>query len=158
MFKANPNSQPDLEPYTYLVERQLKPEARKDIVLLLKDLDVVPTSMIDVSDGLSSEILHLCKASKAGCNIYEDKIPLDPQVISTCEEFELDSTTIAMSGGEDYELLFTIKTEDFPKIKANPNLTVIGHITAEKEGIHLITRANTKIPVIARGWNSLQEE
>ena len=158
VFKANPNSQPDLEPYTYLVERQLKPEARKDIVSLLKELEVVPTSMIDISDGLSSEILHICKASKTGCNIYEDKIPLDPQVISTCEEFELDSTTIAMSGGEDYELLFTIKTEDFPKIKANPNLTVIGHITAEKEGIHLITRANTKIPVIARGWNSLQEE
>lgn len=158
VFKANPNAQPDLEPYTYLVERQLKPEARKDIVSLLKELDVVPTSMIDISDGLSSEILHICKASKAGCNIYEDKIPLDPQVISTCEEFELDSTTIAMSGGEDYELLFTVKTEDFPKIKANPNLTVIGHMTAEKEGIHLITRANTKIPIIARGWNSLKEE
>lgn len=158
VFKANPNSQPDLEPYTYLVERQLKPEARKDIVSLLNELEVVPTSMIDISDGLSSEILHICKASKAGCNIYEDKIPLDPQVISTCEEFNLDSTTIALSGGEDYELLFTIKTEDFPKIKANPNLTVIGHMTAAPEGVHLITRANTKIPVIARGWNSIQED
>ena len=158
VFKVNPNSQPDLEPYTYLIERQLKPEARKDIPKLLADLGVMPTSMIDISDGLSSEILHLCKQSEVGCNLYEDKIPLDPQVISTCEEFNLDSTTVALSGGEDYELLFTISTEDFPKIKANPHLTVIGHITHKKEGSHLITRANTKIPIIARGWNSLQEE
>jgi thiamine-monophosphate kinase len=158
VFKVNPKSQPDLEPYTYLVERQLKPEARKDIPNLLKELKVTPTSMIDVSDGLSSEVIHLCKQSDVGCNIYEEKIPLDPQVISTCEEFELDSTTVALSGGEDYELLFTIQTEDFLKIKANPHLSVIGHITNKKEGMHLITRANTKIPLIARGWNSLDKE
>ncbi|AVI50780.1 thiamine-phosphate kinase [Pukyongia salina] len=158
VFEVNPNAQPDLEPYTYLVERQLKPEARKDIPKLLAELGVLPTSMIDISDGLSSEILHLCEQSKVGCNLYEEKIPLDPQVISTCEEFNLDSTTIALSGGEDYELLFTLKQEDFPKIKGNPNLTVIGHITARKEGAHLITRANTKIPLIARGWNALSEE
>ncbi|KAA3625076.1 MAG: thiamine-phosphate kinase [Flavobacterium sp.] len=158
VFEVNPNAQPDLEPYTYLVERQLKPEARKDIPKLLADLGVLPTAMIDISDGLSSEILHLCEQSKVGCNLYEDKIPLDPQVINTCEEFNLDSTTIALSGGEDYELLFTMKQEDFPKIKGNPNLTVIGHITAQKEGAHLITRANTKIPLIARGWNALSEE
>ncbi|MEH6763545.1 MAG: thiamine-phosphate kinase [Aequorivita antarctica] len=157
VYKVNPNSQPDLEPYSYLVERQLKPEARKDISALLKELDVKPTSMIDISDGLSSEILHICKSSKAGCNLFEDKIPLDPQVISTCEEFNLNSTTIALSGGEDYELLFTIKTEDYPKIKANPNLTIIGHITDEKEGIHLISRAGTKIPLVARGWNALKD-
>src|SRR5690606_25309351 len=156
VFKVNPNSQPDLEPYSYLVERQLKPEARKDISKLLEELDVKPTSMIDISDGLSSEIIHICKNSKVGCNLYEDKIPLDPQVISTCEEFNLDSTTIALSGGEDYELLFTVKTEDYPKIKANPHLTVIGHITDEKEGTHLISRAGTKIPLIARGWNALK--
>ena len=119
VFLVNPNSQPDLEPYTYLVERQLKPEARKDISGLLKDLDVRPTSMIDISDGLSSEILHLCRNSKVGCNLYEDKIPLDPQMISVCEEFNIDSTTIALSGGEDYELLFTIDMEDYPKIKGN---------------------------------------
>jgi thiamine-monophosphate kinase len=113
--------------------------------------------MIDISDGLSSETIHLCKNSKVGCNLYEDKIPLDPQVISTCEEFNLDITTIALNGGEDYELLFTISTEDFPKIKGNPHLTVIGHMTAESEGMHLITRANTKIPLKARGWNSFQE-
>lgn len=158
VFQANPNARPELENYTYLVERQLKPEARKDIPLLLAELDVLPTAMIDISDGLSSEIIHICKNSGVGCNLYEDKIPLDPQVISTCEEFNLDSTTIALNGGEDYELLFTIKTEDFPKIKANPHLTVIGHMTGKKEGIHLITRANTKIPLIARGWNSLNEE
>lgn len=155
VFQVNPQSQPDLEPYSYLVERQLKPEARTDISKLLSDLDVTPTSMIDISDGLSSEILHLCKSSKVGCNLYEDKIPLDPQVISTCEEFNLDSTTIALSGGEDYEILFTISTADFPKIKANPHLSIIGHMTPENEGVHLITRAGAKIPLIARGWNAL---
>jgi thiamine-monophosphate kinase len=158
VFEVNPNAQPDLAPYTYLIERQLKPEARKDIPSLLNDLEVLPTAMIDISDGLSSEIIHLCKQSKVGCNLYEDKIPLDPQVISTCEEFKLDSTTVALSGGEDYELLFTIKQDDFPKIKGNPNLTVIGHITAQKEGMHLITRANTKIPLIARGWNAMKND
>jgi len=158
VFQANPQAQPELDNYTYLVERQLKPEARKDIPKLLADLEVVPTSMIDISDGLSSEIIHLCKNSEVGCNLFEDKIPLDPQVIATCEEFNMDSTTIALSGGEDYELLFTIRTEDFPKIKANPHFTVIGHMTHKKEGIHLITRANTKIPLIARGWNSLEEQ
>lgn len=158
VYKVNPNSQPDLDKYTYLIERQLKPEARKDIASLLAELEVVPTAMIDISDGLSSEIIHICKNSGVGCNLYEDKIPLDPQVIATCEEFTMDSTTIALSGGEDYELLFTIRTEDFPKIKANPNLSVIGHITKENEGMHLITRANTKIPLIARGWNALEED
>lgn len=154
VFLVNPNSQPDLEPYSYLVERQLKPEARKDIPKLLKDLDVKPTSMIDISDGLSSEILHICKNSNVGCNLYEDKIPLDPQMISVCEEFNIDSTTIALSGGEDYELLFTISMDDYPKIKGNPHLTVIGHMTAGSEGSHLITRANTKIPLKARGWQA----
>ena len=158
VFKVNPNAQPDLEKYTYLVERQLKPEARQDITALLEELEVIPTSMIDISDGLSSEVLHICKQSKVGCNLYEDKIPLDPQVIDTCEEFNMDSTTIALSGGEDYELLFTIKQEDFLKVKANPNLSVIGHMTKESEGVHLITRANTKIPLIARGWNSIEGE
>lgn len=155
VFEANPNAQPDLENYTYLIERQLKPEARKDIPLLLKELKVMPTSMIDISDGLSSEIIHLCQASKVGCNLYEDKIPLDPQVISTCEEFKLDSTTVALSGGEDYELLFTIDASDYPKIKANPNLTVIGHMCDIKEGMHLITRANQKVELTAQGWNAL---
>ncbi|MCG9971267.1 thiamine-phosphate kinase [Christiangramia crocea] len=155
VFKANPNAQPDLDQYTYLIERQLKPEARKDIPPLLKKLEVKPTSMIDISDGLSSEIIHLCKSSKVGANLFEEKIPLDPAVISVCEEFQLDSTTIALSGGEDYELLFTISQNDYDKIKGNPHLTVIGHMTEEKEGMHLITRAAQKLPLIARGWNSM---
>lgn len=158
VFKVNPNSQPDLDPYTYLIERQLKPEARQDIPPLFKALDVKPTSMIDISDGLSSETIHLCKNSKTGVNLFEEKIPLDPSVISVCEEFKLDSTTIALSGGEDYELLFTIAQTDYNKIKGNPNFTVIGHMTEEAEGMHLITRANQKIPLIARGWNAMKKE
>jgi len=158
VFKANPNSQPDLDQYTYLIERQLKPEARQDIPPLLKELDVQPTSMIDVSDGLSSEVIHLCKNSKLGANLFEEKIPLDPAVISVCEEFEIDSTMIALSGGEDYELLFTISQDDYDKIKGNPHLTVIGHMTEENEGMHLVTRANQKLPLIARGWNSMENK
>lgn len=156
VFKVNPNNQPDLSMYTYIVERQLKPEARKDIVELLGQLKVKPTSMIDISDGLSSEIIHICKQSKVGADIYEEKIPLDPQVISTCEEFNIDSTTIALNGGEDYELLMTISQEDYPKIKGNPNLTVIGYITEEERGMHLVTRGEEKIPIIAKGWNALK--
>ena len=157
VYKVNPNSQPDLEAYSYIIERQLKPEARKDIIKLLADLDVKPTSMIDVSDGLSSEIIHICKQSQVGCDLYENKIPLDPQVISTCEEFNIDSTTVALNGGEDYELLFTVSQKDFPKIKANPNLSVIGFIKEEKEGIHLVTRADTRIPIKAQGWKNFND-
>jgi len=158
VFKVNPNTQPDLEPYSYIVERQLKPEARKDIVELLKKLEVRPTAMIDISDGLSSEILHLCKNSKVGCNLFEEKIPLDPTVISACEEFKIDSTLVALSGGEDYELLFTVDQNDFDKIKGNPNMTVIGHMTDESEGAHLVTRGNAKIPLTAQGWSSFDKE
>jgi thiamine-monophosphate kinase len=156
VFQVNPNNQPDLDNYTYLIERQLKPEARRDIQSILKALEVQPTSMIDISDGLSSEVMHLCKQSGVGCNVYEEKLPLDPQFINVCEEFNIDSTTIALNGGEDYELLFTITMEDFDKIKGNPNFTVIGHMTQESEGIHLVTRANTKIALKARGWNPLE--
>ena len=154
VFKANPNNQPDLEMYTYLIERQLKPEARKDIPVLLNALEVQPTSMIDISDGLSSELLHLCKQSDVGCDLYEEKLPLDPAFINACEEFNLDSTTIALSGGEDYELLFTINQDDFSKIKGNPNLTVIGHVTDASMGVKLVTRGNEKIPLTAQGWKS----
>jgi thiamine-monophosphate kinase len=152
VFKVNPNSQPDLDQYSYIVERQLKPEARKDIVELLEALEVKPTSMIDISDGLSSEIIHICKQSNVGCDLYEDKIPLDPQLISVCEEFNIDSTTVAINGGEDYELLMTISQNDFDKIKGNPNLTVIGYIKEENAGMHLVTRAGTQIPLKAQGW------
>ena len=158
VFLVNPNSQPDLDAYSYLVERQLKPEARKDVRLLLHALEVKPTSMIDISDGLSSEIMHICKQSKVGCNLYEDKLPLDPQFMNVCEEFDLDATTVAINGGEDYELLFTISINDFEKIKGNPNFTIIGHMTQESEGIHLVTRANTKIQLKSRGWDAIEQE
>ena len=158
VFQVNPNSQPDLEAYSYLIERQLKPEARTDVRTLLHALEIKPTSMIDISDGLSSEILHLCKQSEVGCNLYEDKLPLDPQLISVCEEFQLDSTTVAINGGEDYELLFTVGMDDFDKLKGNPNFTIIGHMVEAAEGMHLITRANTKMQLKARGWNALTEE
>lgn len=157
VFQVNPNSQPDLDNYSYLIERQLKPEARKDISQLLKDMEVKPTSMIDVSDGLSSEIMHICSQSKVGCKIYEDKIPLDPQVISTCEEFEIDSTMVALSGGEDYEILFTVSIDDFEKIKGNPHLSIIGHITDQAAGMNLVTRANQELELKAQGWNALKE-
>ena len=154
VFKVNPNLQPDLEPYQYLIERQLKPEARKDIISLLEALEVRPTSMMDISDGLSSELLHICKQSHVGCRLMEDKIPLDPTLINVCEEFALSSTMVALSGGEDYELLMTIAPADYDKIKGNPNLTVIGYITDESLGCNLITRANEAIPLKARGWNA----
>ena len=152
VFKVNPKNQPDLDQYTYLVERQLKPEARKDIIRLLSDLKVKPTSMIDISDGLSSELLHICNKSKVGCDLYENKIPMDPQLISTCEEFNINSTTITLNGGEDYELLMTISQKDYPKIKANPNLTVIGYIKEEKAGCNLILRDESSVELKARGW------
>lgn len=154
VFKVNPNNQPDLSMYTCIVERQLKPEARMDVIELLEKLNVKPTSMIDISDGLSSEIIHICKQSKTGVDLFENKIPLDPQVISTCEEFNIDSTTIALSGGEDYELLMTIAQKDYDKIKGNPNLTVIGYMTEPNKGMHLVTRGDTKVELIAKGWKS----
>ncbi|CAM1345973.1 thiamine-phosphate kinase [Tenacibaculum crassostreae] len=156
VFQVNPQNQPDLDNYSYIIERQLKPEARKDIPTLLKELEVKPTSMIDISDGLSSEIMHICTQSKTGCKVYEEKLPLDPQVIATSEEFNMDSTMIALSGGEDYELLFTVSIDDYDKIKGNPHLTVIGHITEENQGMNLVTRANQEIELKAQGWNSFK--
>ncbi|NQW36999.1 MAG: thiamine-phosphate kinase [Flavobacteriales bacterium] len=154
VFEVNPQAKPDLDQYAYLIERQLKPEARRDIVKLLKDLKVKPTAMIDISDGLASEVIHICQQSKVGCHLYEDKIPLDPQVIATCEEFKIDSTMVALSGGEDYELLFTVAQSDFDKIKGNPNFTVIGHMTDVSLGMQLITRADQQIPLTAQGWDA----
>jgi len=158
VFAVDPKNQPDLDNYTYLIERQLKPEVRKDVVGWLKELDVKPTAMIDISDGLSSEIMHICSQSKVGCKIYEEKLPLDPQVISACEEFELDSTMVALSGGEDYELLFTVPIADFEKMKGNPNFSIIGHITEENQGLNLVTRASQEIELKAQGWNPMKEE
>ena len=154
VFNVDPNNQPDLDSYTYLIERQLKPEARRDVAGFLKELAIKPTAMIDISDGLSSEIMHICSQSKVGCKIYEEKLPLDPQVISACEEFNIDSTMVALSGGEDYELLFTVPIADFEAIKGNPNFSIIGHITAENQGLNLVTRAGQEIELKAQGWNA----
>ncbi len=155
IFLETPNVQPDLEGNDYIIERQLKPEARKDIPPLLKELEVKPTAMIDISDGLASEILHLATQSNVGCNLYEDKIPIDPQTYNMAREFNLDPTVCALSGGEDYELLFTIPQEDFLKVKANPNISIIGHITNSKDGVNLITKGGSSTPLTAQGWDAL---
>jgi thiamine-monophosphate kinase len=156
IFLENPNIQPDLEGKDYIVERQLKPEARRDIVELLKDIEVKPTSMIDVSDGLASEILHICKQSNKGCNLYEDKIPLDPMTFETAREFNLDPTVCALSGGEDYELLFTVKQADYDKIKFKMDITIIGYITEASAGCNLITKSGNSHPITAQGWNAFK--
>jgi thiamine-monophosphate kinase len=152
VFQANPNIQPDLDGHDYIIERQLKPEARVDIIQYLKELEVVPTSMIDISDGLASEILHICKASKVGCYLYDEKIPIDAKTSMTALDFNLDPSTCALNGGEDYELLFTVKQEDFEKVNSNPNMTIIGHITHEKDGIYFIDKSGSAITLKAQGW------
>ncbi len=154
VYKENPNVQPDLEGNDYILERQLKPEARVDIIPLLKNLGVKPTSMIDISDGLASEILHICQQSNVGCNLYEDKIPMDSMTIARAHEFKLDPTICALSGGEDYELLFTINQKDFDKIKNHPDFTVIGHITDKASGANMITRSGSSIELTAQGWDA----
>ena len=154
VFKVNPKNQPDLSAYAYLLQRQLKPEARKDVIDFLSTNNIVPTSMIDISDGLSSEILHICKNSNVGCNVYEEKIPVSEELKSACDEFKLHPTTVAMSGGEDYELLFTINQKDYDKIKNSNDLTVIGHITSKTKEANLITKAEQEVPITAQGWKS----
>ena len=151
VFIENPDMQPELGGHEYILERQLKPEARKDIVDLLHNLQVQPTSMIDISDGLSSEILHLSKASNHQFNVYENKIPIDPSIYTLCEEFNMNTTTVGLNGGEDYELLFTISIEDHDKIKANPHLSVIGYVK-EGSGANLITRDDKVVELKAQGF------
>ena len=157
VFKVNPNNQPDLAPYSYCVERQLKPEARKDIIELLDELEIIPNAMIDISDGLSSEIFHLCKSSQVGCNVYEEKLPADPQTSSTAKEFKINSSSALLNGGEDYELLMAIKTMDYQKIKGHPSLTTIGHFTDQKEVCNLITGLGQSIPLEAQGWKNFNK-
>ncbi|RPG66059.1 MAG: thiamine-phosphate kinase [Flavobacteriaceae bacterium TMED42] len=158
VFKVNPNNQPDLALYSYCVERQLKPEARKDIIELLEEVKIVPNAMIDISDGLSSEIFHLCKASEVGCDVYEEKLPADPQTLSTAEEFKINSSTALLNGGEDYELLMAIKTEDYEKIKGHPLLTTIGHFTDQKQVCNMITGLGQSIPLEAQGWKNFNKD
>jgi len=151
VFLENPEMQPELSGHEYILERQLKPEARKDMVELLKALEVQPTAMIDISDGLSSEVLHLSQSSGMQFNIYENKIPIDPSIYTLCEEFNMNTTTVALNGGEDYELLFTLPIADHDKIKANPHLTVIGYVR-EGSGANLITRDEKVIELKAQGF------
>ncbi len=155
VYNENPKLQPDLEGKDYILERQLKPEARKDIFELFKKLKLQPTSMIDVSDGLSSEILHLCTQSNVGVELYEDKIPVDPLTYDTAMEFNLDPTLCVLSGGEDYELLFTIDLSDYDKVKNLPDFTIIGHITNEAKGRLMVARAGSVHELKAQGWNAL---
>ena len=152
VFLANPDMQPVLDPYRYIVQRQLKPEARMDIVDAIKDLLLTPTAMIDISDGLASELLHISKASNVGVNIYEDKLPIDQLTYKTAISLGLDPITCALNGGEDYELLFTIHQKDLPKIETHPAIALVGYVTHAAQGLHLITKGKNTIPLKAQGW------
>lgn len=149
--------EPDFEGYEYLLERQLKPEARVDIIEKLKEINIMPTSMIDISDGLSSELLHICKQSLCGCRIFEDRIPIDYQTAKIAEEFNMNLITAALNGGEDYELLFTVPLDDYDKVVGIEGIKVIGHITKPDLGAYLVTRSDQEVQLVAQGWNSLAE-
>lgn len=155
VYLANPDMQPEMEGYDYILERQLKPEARTDIKKTLNELGVKPTSMIDISDGLSSEILHLSDQSKVGFRLYEEKIPMDSLTISTADELNLNPAMCAMNGGEDFELLFTIAPEDFEKIRNHPDFSIIGHAVELEQGNYLVARgSNELISLTAQGWDA----
>ncbi len=153
VFKVNQNMQPQLQGYDYILERQLKPEARADIVGKFEKLGIKPTSMIDISDGLSSEILHLCKKSQVGCRLFEEKVPMDDQTKKLASEMNINPLVAALNGGEDYELLFTLDPGDSDKVINDPDFTFIGEITNASEGAALITTGSSVIPLIAQGWN-----
>lgn len=157
VYLEHPTIQPDLAGHEYVLERQLKPEARRDIIKMLNEMEVQPTSMIDISDGLSSELLHLSKASGLGCHIFENKIPLDPDVIRLSEIFKINPITAALNGGEDYELLFTIAQADYDKIKHNPNLTPIGYMTEASAGCVITLNEGTDVALKAQGFNHMTD-
>ncbi|HEY9488443.1 MAG TPA: thiamine-phosphate kinase [Chryseosolibacter sp.] len=157
VFISNPEMQPGLEKYDYIVGRQLKPEARAEIILDLEEFGVIPTSMIDVSDGLASELLHISKESRMGVRIYEDKIPIDELTYETAVEFNLDPVTCALNGGEDYELLFTIKKDDQDKIKNHPDIHMIGYIHSRTDQNVMITKSGTVVPLKAQGWDHFSQ-
>lgn len=151
------NFQPDFAGKEYILERQLKPEARRDVIRMLREHGLIPTSMMDVSDGLSSELLHICKASDVGCRVYEDRIPIDYQTALMAEELNMNLVTAAMNGGEDYELLFTLPLTDNEKIKDLPGIKIIGYITEPQLGAAMVTRDGGEIPIRAQGWNAFTE-
>ena len=152
VYLSNPDMKPELEKYTYVTSRQLRPDARMDIIHELKEMGVQPTSMMDISDGLASELFHICKASSVGVTIYEDKLPIDKQTFDTAVELGLDPITCVLNGGEDYELLFTIDQKDFAKLEKHPDIHFIGHITKEEEGKYLVTKSGTVAQLKAQGW------
>ena len=152
VFKVNPVVQPELDGFDALIKRQLKPEARIDVVELLDNLGIVPTSMIDISDGLASDLFHLCEKSNLGCHLFEEKIPMDDLTKIIAIDFNISPTTCALNGGEDYELLFTVAQIDFDKIAGNPSFTPIGYMLAQEEGKHLIDANGELIPLKAQGW------
>ena len=158
VFVENKNMQPDLHGSEYVLERQLKPEARVDLVKIMKKMGLTPTSMIDISDGLSSELMHLAKASSLGLRVYEEKIPVDPSVMTLAEEFNLNGVTCGMNGGEDYELLFTVSQKDYELIKGNPHMTVIGYMMDQASGTNFVTHDGKMIPLTAQGWNAHSEK
>lgn len=154
VYKANPDMQPELQGYEYPLGRQLKPEARTDLRDILREHEIRPTSMIDISDGLASEILHLCKDSGTGCSLYEEKIPIDPETRNTAMDFKIIPSVAALSGGEDYEILFTIKPSDYDKIKDIQGISVIGHMTEKDQGRWMITPDEKKVEITAQGWKA----
>lgn len=157
VFMENPEMQPELKGHEYVVGRQLKPEARMDIIYDLDELGLVPNAMMDISDGLSSELFHICTQSGVGVNIYEDKLPIDKSTYDTAVEFKLDPITCALNGGEDYELLFTIGQDDFEKIKKHPDIATIGYITDKKDGMNLVTKSGNAVPLKAQGWQHFNQ-
>ena len=158
VLKGEKDVQPDFTGKEYLLERQLKPEARKDIIEKLAAANIIPTSMMDVSDGLSSELMHICKQSDCGCRIYEDRIPIDYQTAVMAEELNMNLVTAALNGGEDYELLFTVPLADHDKVKDMEGVKVIGYITRPELGCAMVTRDGGEFPLRAQGWNPLAAE
>lgn len=156
VYKANPEMQPELEGNDYVLERQLKPEPRVDVIEILKGIGIHPTSMIDISDGLASEILHIAKDSNLGCRLFEEKIPIDVETAQVAADFQLDPTTAAMNGGEDYELLFTVNIKDAELIRSIPGISVIGHMTSKDEGEYLVSRGGSMYPIMAQGFDHMK--
>ncbi len=156
VFAANNEAQPEFDDFDYILQRQLKPEARKDIIKALHDKGILPTSMMDISDGLSSEMIHICTQSNVGCRIYEDKIPIHYQAAVMAEELNMNIVTAALNGGEDYELLFTVPMEDYDKVVTIEGVGIVGHITKPELGLNLVGREGEEIELRAQGWNSLE--
>ena len=157
IYLENPNIQPDLESESYVIGRLLKPEARKDIIEYFEKEKIMPHSMMDISDGLSSEILHICNQSELGCVIYEERLPIAEEMKNAAYKFQIDPTACALSGGEDYELLFTIGQNDYDKIKLNEDISVIGYMTEREKGANIITKGESTYPITAQGWNAFKK-